>query len=142
MHNTLPKIPSRLIRTALLDLEACIEAGYTVNMNRWVNYRDHTCSVCLAGACMVSRMGIEDSVLNASDLRSLSENETISEDDRRRLQALDFFRQGMMQAGFAVLDLPREKVSSFLPVADPAIDVDGFMTDMRNMVRYLESVGH
>lgn len=52
--------PSALIRLALADLSAAVKLGYTVDMSEWVRDPFHQgsgahCTVCLAGAVMVSR---------------------------------------------------------------------------------------
>ena len=55
--NTLPDLPSALIRAALLDLRACeADPLYSIYMYDWHTPRMNVCYVCLAGAVMAKSL--------------------------------------------------------------------------------------
>jgi len=54
----LPKKPSRLLSTALRDLELCEkDAKYEIEMWYYYHPNNGTCSICMAGAVMVKSLG-------------------------------------------------------------------------------------
>lgn len=99
MPNTLPDLPSALIRFALADL-ALVEADprYFVEMGDWHYPSAGTCEVCLAGAVMAKSLGTSpDTPHHPFDFEDPLAN---------KLRALNFFHTGDLQAAFLVLDLP------------------------------------
>lgn len=108
IENKLPRIPSKLIRLALKDLEESINQGMSVDMNCWVEkQQEGTCAVCFAGAVMMQSLNASkiletDSCTGPDDMSSKL---AISESDRYALHALNEFRLGRAYAGLSFLDL-------------------------------------
>lgn len=143
----LPNKPSKLIRLAIKDLEA-VEKNprYTIDMTTW-----HTpssglkgCFVCLAGAVM------------AQTLRADREGNRLPHDfkktfgllpskNHKRLEALDFFRRGLLYAGLQVLGYPKEVCERFENDAPYNLytsqEAKQFKDDMLSMADMFEQEG-
>ena len=101
----LPDKPSELIDLALADAEALDREKYTPRADYWVgSYYDGDdtvhCGVCLAGAVMINRLGVEvEGELDFEFEPELFDNHTAT-----RLIALDCLRRGAV--GDALIRLP------------------------------------
>ena len=92
----LPAEPSKLIRVSLEDLEAVEDdPDYRVDMDAWHTpmFRSE-CQVCLAGAVMAKRLGVEPDEYIATPTRS-----PFTRKERAQLVALDEFRRGDVYSG-------------------------------------------
>ena len=139
----LPDKPSELIRVALADLAKCqADERYEINMEEWhrpqsrSNGYEFKCLICFAGAAMSQSLGA------APDIKAWPED--FDDPDRRRLLALDAFREGYVKAAVQTIDanrinsflLPR-KVSVTHFEADPA----AWRADMEKIATMLEEAG-
>lgn len=110
----LPSKPSELIKIAIKDLISA-EKMHKINMSSWfdINPKTRECTVCLAGAIMactlkntnkMTKLVKERIPTNAPSYTVLSISPYQLEESFA-LEAVDSFRQGDLQAGFASLDL-------------------------------------
>jgi hypothetical protein len=135
--NTLPDLPSELIRLALHDLELCENDNrYMINMGLW-HVRQNTevggsCSVCLAGSVMAKTL--DTSLVNAfpADFESTG--------TEMKLIALNKFRTGDVKRGLQCLNIVCDEVDNFVPT-DYAYDAEGFKQSMEFLIVRLEAAG-
>lgn len=113
MNNViLPKIPSQLIRLALVDLQRVEnDSRYKVDMMTWhepqIKDTYVLCSVCLAGSVMAKTLEVPVDHLSFPDA-SFVEN-------GKALVALDYFREGLVTRALKCLGfgLTDERVVAF-----------------------------
>ena len=139
-RSKLSKVPSRLIRMALDDLNRIEKLkGYTIAMGSWHDtYLDHvgdvsdpSCHVCLAGTVMASTLG--------ADINSDVEPGSYDEVTKGRLMALDDFRIGEVGSGFYRMGLDSAKGSPFdREIPHYGWDRRAFKLHMRRLARDLE----
>jgi hypothetical protein len=99
-QNALPDKPSELIRVALRDLkEAEASPDYAVVMDEWHEPdSDGVCLVCLAGSVMAGTL--------KSDIDRKVFPHHFDKGTKRKLEALDYFRDGDILCGFNELGIP------------------------------------
>lgn len=111
-EDTLPDIPSELIRVALSDLEKCeLDDRYVIDMKCWhsPNYqysskqRPMKCHVCLSGAIMAKQYN-----LNNNDYYSPA----FLPKAYRKLMAIDSFCNGYVLAGLLDLGYKQKDLES------------------------------
>jgi len=146
-----PKEPSKLIRLALKDLEACQkDKDYIIRMSGWHYPVEGKCHVCLAGAVISQTLGGKKEVdlfPNCFPLPWAS-----------ALWALDFFRRGAIEHGLLHLNIlldsersskvPRYVSMPLYPSPLEPMDeenradrIEKFMQEMNKLVDLLESHG-
>jgi hypothetical protein len=127
----LPRCASRLIRTALRDLEVIEKTpGYTIDMNHWYIVVGEHCYVCFAGAVMANslRMGLE-TVFAPGSLP----------DDEYKLYALDAFRVGHINDGLRLLKITsKHELSDLLFVVPYHLSPKDFKKTMHEIADLLE----
>lgn len=97
-ESKLPDKPSELCRVALADLAKCRQdPRYIIDMMQWHEpYDEDHCVVCLAGSVMAQTFNVpidEECRPNQFGV------------DRRKLHALDEFREGLIAFGLAVMQI-------------------------------------
>ena len=94
---TLPRKLSALLRIAVNDAQAAERSGVTLNMRVWVEAYEDRCSVCMAGAVMISRLGYSRKV-----------NSFPGDPHRPFADAIDSMRCGFFAsaAGFLNIHIP------------------------------------
>jgi len=92
MKNLLPNKLSDCIDVALKDLDAAKKLGFKVNMKRWYQRRDKTCTVCLAGAVLAREFDLDKHEELGPE--NAYWDGLISDHDYDRLQALNLVRIG------------------------------------------------
>lgn len=143
----LPRVPSRLIRLALLDLQATErDARYTIDMHAWHvpadeadEYDDKRCHVCLAGAVIAQSFEARP---NAYVMPS-----ELGYEANACLTALNAFRTGDIGKGLwhLLVENPDRWLAAghndTVVIADYDQDEDAFYTDMEALAAKLEAVG-
>lgn len=110
-HGILPSRPSKLIRLALGDLQAAVKAGYGVDMDAWVRKTaSGKCTVCFAGACMVSQFGQVAKMAKKAKTGEGVMPADLSDDEIKRLKALDLLRMGKIKDALLMLDTPNNEI--------------------------------
>lgn len=132
----LPSKPSALIRLALADLRAVEKSKkYVVNMGKY-HGADLTgkCEVCFAGAVMAMSLGAAISVeMVPTDFPVAT---------KRKLEALNYFRCGMIGSALAELGLKRPgSLATSIQVDDYGVDPARFKKDMAELADHLERNG-
>jgi hypothetical protein len=136
---SLPNKPSALILLALKDLEQ-IEASnkYNVNMSTFhsPSYRyNGKCSVCLAGAVMAKTLNVRPNQYRGPI--------DMGDPIKRKLYAIDHFRQGGISAGFYDMRIPVPAlVVNEINIIDYSQDPDMFKTQMTKLARDLKELGY
>ena len=134
----LPKIPSKLIRLALKDLEWVEKRKkiYKVDMYSWHEPNSH-CSVCLAGAVMANTL--------KCDPKDEVRPEYIPR-NKLQLRALDYFREGFVRYGLS--NLIGQRVTKFSGdqignrvITEYSDNKRRFKSQMRKMADDLEKLG-
>jgi hypothetical protein len=140
----LPDTPSRLIRLALADLEACEQdPQYRIVMEYWHLPTQTGCCVCLAGAVLAQTLKVPPSEgvhpgMPYGDFYAPG----LKRDTESKLLALDRFRAGDIKAGLDVMGfetvptLPRGWLVPYYN-SDPL----GFKMAMADIARTLEQEG-
>lgn len=142
----LPKRPSKLLLVALRDLRAIEQdSRYTVDMRVWHNPEFsygllgsvRVCEVCLAGAVIARsfRTPIQRGVTPGN----------LTPSRRRKLYALDAFRQGCIHSGLHWLQISSDEIPPELPLRVEVVsyhdDRDLWHKQMFQLVRRLQRVG-
>lgn len=135
----LPKIPSKLIRIALADIEK-VEADprLVVDMDYWVEGGE-MCAACFAGAVMLFTLAEFD------DYKDLSLAPNDYEENYWQLRALDFLRIGDLSPAFVYLGLHGQdeaitKCKRSITPYDKS--PEQFKEDMNNLANDLEKAGY
>ena len=95
-----PDTLSETILMAINSLEAVEDdESYSIDMDywQWYNKTEDTCNVCLAGAVLVDKVGI-DREQTIDNLESLVENGLLEESDLNTLAALNEVRRGYIHS--------------------------------------------
>lgn len=129
--NNLPDTPWELIRLAIADLEK-VEAlpDYEIDMEIWhIPQPNGRCAVCLAGAVMVSSLGL-------NDYRVAFNPSYVAE--RSKLFALDRLRFGDTKSGLEIMgwnyrDMPDIQITPYKHSAEV------FKKDMMDLASCLEA---
>lgn len=132
--NSLPKIPSQLIRVALRDLEL-IEQDDKYEIEMAVCHVPHQgkCNVCLAGAVMAK-------TLNSNPNEHLSPYDF---EETSELRALYLFRIGNIFEAFGEIGLSQPtKMQELIDITPYHESPETFKDDMRDLIRYLEGFGY
>ena len=149
----LPHKPSDLIRLALDDL-ARAEASrlYVVNMAVWHTpgtiwgkegknlVRTRKCAVCFAGAVIAGTLH--------GDHEKRVVPQSFGSENEGKLDALDDFREGNVQYGFAAMDLggggfdPNDGSDFDRVIIDYKKDPDKFKLELRELASDLEAAGY
>lgn len=138
---SLPSKPSELIRLALDDLAACeLDPKYGVSMSDW--HRSEwlagiqTCKVCMAGAVMAK-------TLKAPWAEVLTPTSYTNQDTINKLNAINQFRCGDIDTGFAYMQIERENtVPRYMKVTSYYDGSEQFRIDVGNIATMLEKHGH
>ena len=139
-HITLPDKPSELIRLALRDLfYVAYDPDYAINMNyfhtgcldpAW----DGKCQVCFAGAVMAKTLNVP------VDRHAIPED--FDDDTNYKLDALDSFRDGLIDMGLDVLGLRTpEGMESARDIEVFRDNPMQFHDDMESLANDLEGYG-
>ena len=137
----LPDLPSELIRAALADVEACEEAGYTIDMRYWHSAaailpsgRKEPCTVCLAGAVMAQSLGIDEYSVGLPNL--------FGKEVGDKLYALSCFKDGRIAIGLEDMGLERPLgVDRKIPITRYDVNRNAFFEEMDAMAAHLEREG-
>ena len=135
-------LPSELINTAMIDLEACErDPRYHIEMGMW-----HTgtsefqspindkCGVCLAGAVMAKTLDVNHRFSHAPDSFDI--------ETEAALRALDFFRVGNVECAFEVMEIPMpDGFDKFWFITDYVQDRFQFHADMHALYLDLRYIG-
>ncbi len=128
--------PSRLIEMALVDLEALErDPNYVIDMSDWHVPTLWRASVCLAGVCMVRRLGAA---------RGRDYQPEDFGDSEGALYGLYYFITGDLEGAFSYLDLlPPEYfgLPSEVAIADYHYNASQFKSDMRGLADTLRQAG-
>jgi len=146
-QDTLPSVPSALIRLALSDLKK-VEADkrYVVYMDHWhsILSNDRPCTVCLAGSVIAKTIGLDISEIiePGSNLEEFMVMSLVY-----KLKALDCFRIGRVLRGLVIMNIPSE-IRSNLPENLKLVDIatyrpyDNFFNrDMEKLASDLQEIG-
>ena len=132
--NTLPDIPSALIRLALADLDKAEQTpGYEIDMDRWHSPQDGKCLICLAGAVMAFS-------LNTPKEKCYSDT-SFSRTSEQAFSALDSFRAGDIPSGLYVLGFKCHRQFTCRHITPYVVDPAQFKADMLQLAADLEEAG-
>jgi hypothetical protein len=133
---TLPKIPSKLIRLALNDLKLVEnDSDYRVDMahyhERWQD--SGPCFVCLAGSVMAKTLHAAKRHLKTYDMGT---------DNRPLLRALNLFRLGCVREAILMMGKYDDASSKYdREIVQYDEDRDLFVRDMERLANDLEKDG-
>ena len=166
----LPNKPSAMIRLALHDVAAVLKAKKAkINMNYWMvqdlpkkpGGKAGRCEVCFGGAVMMQTLKIDPLVHGHAGTRGFALKHTEAMDVRpcdlmpnrkavRKIEALDYFRKGMVARGLRVMSAPARKIDAIVadelitmpvPQFNRTADWPAFRRAMQKMARALERRG-
>lgn len=132
---TLPDKPSKLIRVALEDLEACErDDRYVIDMAEWHTKYSGKCHVCLAGSVMSNRLHTPVNV----DSGPFAFNDELM----WKLVALNEFRRGCVSEGLFRLGYYQQARDLWsVSIARYDQSQSEFKNDMRKLADGLEKAG-
>lgn len=133
MTNKLPDKPSELIRVALADMKKAQDKGHRIDMDHWSVEEGKKCAVCLAGALMAETGDAGYRKFDPDDF---------DVETRKKLYAIDDFRQGMVNSGLVVMGLSHPKpLIHTREFRDFHLNAVGFAQDMNDLADELEAEG-
>ena len=135
-------LPSELINTAMIDLEACErDPRYHIEMGLWHTGTDwdtgpseSICNVCLAGAVMAKTLDVNHRFSHVPDSFDI--------ETEFALRALDFFRVGNIECALEIMNIPMpDELDELYFITDHAADYSQFHADMNRMYLDLRYIG-
>ena len=134
--NELPDKPSELLELALSDLEKVERSPrYEVSMNTWHRpTKGGVCEVCMAGAVMAKTI--------KTDRFEQFTDEDFETDAKKKLIALNDFREGSLDIGLKTLGIDHPRfLASEIDVTGYHDDPKEFKKDMRAVIKALKGEG-
>tara|TARA_R110002050_G_scaffold221570_1_gene357426 strand:- start:178 stop:642 length:465 start_codon:yes stop_codon:yes gene_type:complete len=102
----LPRVPSKLIRIAVEDMEASIRYGVNIDMSNWGVGKNsdepRKCSVCMAGAVMLQR-GLAENIIPDNFIH-IGEN-------KDQYNFIDSIRDGKVRLAMSYLSISQPNVN-------------------------------
>lgn len=140
----LPRVPSRLIRIALEDLEAAekVPTLLIAMDDEWHTPQDDgVCVICLAGATMRQRLGVADDEHVIPGYSADNESVRLN---GPQLRTLNDLRLGFVYLAFAILGVewPKSGVDARAVITPYRRSPSAFKADMRRLASDLEAAGY